>query len=389
MLNLFSSVLKDWYTVETARNAEEALLRVRADEPFSVIVADVFMPGMSGIEFLAQCAKLSPETVRIAVTGDPGRNTVVDSVNEGNVFRFVSKPVRIETLIAIIEAAVERYESLQMERELMETTVRTSVNLLLEVLATVDPPSFELSQRVRGSVRHFVRHLKLPNAWELELAASLARIGTVAIPADVMRKVAREMPLASREAELVGQVPQLGWQLLKQIPRMGRVAEAIRYQAKNFDGTGSPADDIGGARIPLGARILRIFVDRALLEIDGVAQREAYRAMAARTGKYDAELLEASFECFPDYILSGLSAEKEVRLVSAEQLQPDQTLATEIRTNDKLLLVATGTRLTPVIVQRIRTHVALGTVIGPFGVQPVTPEDAKAIAVPPPILIAS
>jgi hypothetical protein len=271
----------------------------------------------------------------------------------------------------------------------METTVRTSVNLLLEVLATVDPPSFELSQRVRGSVRHFVRHLKLPNAWELELAASLARIGTVAIPADVMRKVAREMPLASREAELVGQVPQLGWQLLKQIPRMGRVAEAIRYQAKNFDGTGSPADDIGGARIPLGARILRIFVDRALLEIDGVAQREAYRAMAARTGKYDAELLEASFECFPDYILSGLSAEKEVRLVSAEQLQPDQTLATEIRTNDKLLLVATGTRLTPVIVQRIRTHVALGTVIGPFGVQPVTPEDAKAIAVPPPILIAS
>lgn len=389
MLNLFSSVLKDWYVVDTARSAEQGLVRIRSGESFSVVVADIFMPGVSGIEFLAQCAKLSPDSVRIAVTGDPGRDTVVDSVNEGNVFRFVSKPVRIETLVAIIEAAVERYESLLTEREMMETTVRTSVNLLLEVLATVDPPSFELSQRVRGSVRVFVRTLKLPNASELELAASLARIGTVAIPAEILRKVAREIPLSPREAELVAQVPQLGYQLLKQVPRMGRVAEAIRYQAKNFDGSGSPKDAMSGSHIPLGARILRIFVDRALLEIDGVAQREAFRTMAARSGVYDPALLEASFECFPDYILTAVSAEKEVRLVSAEELQPDQTLVTEIRTNEKLLLVAAGTRLTPLIVQRIRTHVTMGTVAGPFGVQPSVPEDAKVIAVPPPALVAS
>jgi response regulator RpfG family c-di-GMP phosphodiesterase len=389
MLNLFSSVLKDRYVVETARSAEEALQRLQHDTDFAVVVADIFMPGISGIELLSQCAKLSPDTVRIAVTGDPGRDTVVDSVNEGNVFRFVSKPVRLEVMAEIIESAIERYDSLRLERDMMETTVRTSVNLLLEVLATIDPPSFELSQRVRTSVRVFVRKMRLPNAWELELAASLARIGMVALPTDVLRKVAREAPLGAREAELLRQVPVLGAQLLKQVPRMGRVAEAIRYQAKNFDGSGSPDDATSGSHIPLGARILRIFVDRATLEIDGVASREAHRMMASRIGAYDASLLEDSFECFPEYILSAVSAEKEVRLVSADELQPDSTLVTEIRTLDRLLLVAAGTRLTPLIVQRIRTHVALGTVTGPFGVQVPTAEDTKASANPFPILAAS
>jgi response regulator RpfG family c-di-GMP phosphodiesterase len=389
MLNLFSSLLKDRYIVETARSAEEALLRLREDSDFAVVVADIFMPGISGIELLAQCAKLNPDTVRIAVTGDPGRDTVVDSVNEGNVFRFVSKPVRLEVLAEIIESAIERFDSLHLERDMMETTVRTSVNLLLEVLATIDPPSFELSQRVRSSVRVFVRKLKLPNAWELELAASLARIGTVALPTDVLRKVAREIPLGAREAEILAQVPALGAQLLKQVPRMGRVTEAIRYQAKNFDGSGAPNDATSGSHIPLGARILRIFVDRATLEIEGVASGEAHRRMAARSGVYDTALLDASFEVFPEYILSAVSADKEVRLVSADELQPDCTLVTEIRTTDRLLLVTSGTRLTPLMLQRIRTHVALGTVVGPFGVQITTPDEVKATESPFPILAAS
>jgi response regulator RpfG family c-di-GMP phosphodiesterase len=389
MLNLFSAVLKDRFVIETARNAEEALQRLRTESDFAVVVADIFMPGVSGIELLAQCAKLSPDTVRIAVTGDAARETVVDSVNEGNVFRFVSKPVRVEVLGEIIEAAIQRYDSLRLERDMMETTVRTSVNLLLEVLATIDPPSFELSQRVRTSVRVFARKMRLPNAWELELAASLARIGMVALPSDVLRKVGHEIPLGAREAELLSQVPALGAQLLKQVARMGRVAEAIRYQAKNFDGSGSPNDSTSGPHIPLGARILRIFVDRATLEIDGVASRDAHRRMAARTGAYDPALLQASFDCFPDYILSAVSADKEVRLVSAEELQPDATLVTEIRTTDGLLLVAASTRLTSLIVQRIRTHVTLGTVTGPFGIQLPTADDAKASSVPFPILAAS
>lgn len=377
-LNLFSSVLKDRYSIETTQSAEDAIDILRADSSFSVIVSDVYLPGMSGIDLLKQCAKLSPDTVRVSLTGAPDRGTVVDSVNEGNVFRFVSKPVRVDVLAEIIEAAVQRYEGQRVERDLMETTVRTSVNLLLEVLATLDPLSFELSQRVRGSVRVFARAMKLPNVWELELAASLARIGTVALPPEIVRKAGRKQSLTAREAELFGQVPHLGSQLLKQIPRMDRVAQSIRYQAKNFDGSGNPRDELARSSIPLGARLVRLFTDRALLEVDRVVGDAAHRAMAARDGAYDPALLEASFQHFPDNILSSAIVDEHVRMVGADQLQPNATLVAEIRNVDGVLLVAAGTRLTPLIVQRIQTHVTLGTVKGPFGVR-----IAKSDSVPP------
>lgn len=376
MLNLFSSTLKDRFDVTALRTAEEALEHLRSTPtPPAVVVADVFLPGMSGIELLAQCAKIAPDTVRIALTGDPNRETVVESVNQGGAFRFVSKPVRMDALAQLLEEAVQRYENLRVERDLMETTVRTSVNLLLEVLATLDPSSFELSQRLRGSVRLFARILQLPNVWELELAASLARIGTVALPAHVVRKVAHELPLSARETELVAQVPQLGGQLLKQVPRMERVAQAIRYQAKNYDGSGLPSDGVAREHIPLGARILRIFMDRAALEVEGIAGDAAFARMSARKGVYDQTLLAASFLHFGEYILSVVAPDKEVRMMSADELQPDFTLVTEVRTTERLLLVAPGTRLTPVLVQRIRTHVALGSVNGPFGVQLPGPDD--------------
>ena len=199
--------------METARSAEEALDFLKAqkeDEPIAVVIADIFLPGMSGIELLKQFAKISPDTVRIALTGDPSRDTVVESVNRGNIFRFVSKPVRIETLRELVEAAVQRYDESRVERDMMETTVRTSVNLLLEVLATLDPSSFEISQRIRGSVRLFARAMKLPNASELELAVSLARIGTVALPVEIRQKVARKAALMEAQIDLLGGGVELG-----------------------------------------------------------------------------------------------------------------------------------------------------------------------------------
>lgn len=369
ILNLFSSVLKDRYAVETAHSAEDALPLVQPEPPFAAVIADVFLPGMNGIALLAQCAKVSPDTVRIALTGDSTRDTVVESVNHANVFRFVSKPVRVDNLVEIVEAAVRRYESLRVERDMMDTTVRTSVNLLLEVLATVDPVTFELSQRVVGAIRAFARTLRLSNAWELELTAALARIGTVSLPTLILRKVAHEIPLTPEESELLAGVPQLGSQLMRPVPRMERVAQAIRYQAKNYDGSGTPADEVAREAIPLPARILRVFTDRARLELRGIVDERARTTMAARKGVYDPALLDACFRVFPHLLLSSVSEDRAVETVDADELEPEAVLGRDIRSNEGLLLVARGTRLTPIIVQRIRTHVALGSITGPFAIQ--------------------
>jgi hypothetical protein len=201
------------------------------------------------------------------------------------------------------------------------------------------------------------------------MAASLARIGTVALPSSTLRKVARDAELDPSEQTLLAEVPMLGWQMLKSVPRFERVAEAVRYQAKHFDGAGYPADEVNGATIPLGARILKVFMDRAALEVEGMAKAQARRELESRGGVYDQALVAASFQCFPDYILSGISATEQIHLVSVDDLRADLTIVAEIRTKENVLFVAAGTRLTPLIVQRIKTHVSIGNVSGPFCVQ--------------------
>ena len=379
LLNLLGASLADYYAVETARGGAEALQRLRMEEPFAVIIADLIMPEMNGIDLLAECERLYPLTVRVVLTGDPKRQTVIDAVNRGRIFHFIPKPVQQPLLLETVEAAARQHEILKAEQELLDTTLRTSINLLLEVLSTLDAQSFELSQRVRRSVGVFARSLQLPNAWELEMAAALARIGAATVPVEVLHKLAAgDAALNHQEEDLVRRVPLMGWQMLKSVPRLERVAEAVKYQSKHFDGGGYPDDDVAGEQIPMGARILKIFMDRAALEVEGVAKANAHQQMKGRAGVYDPMLLDASFRCFPDYILSGISATEQVRLVPAPDLQPNQVLVAEIRTSDGLLFAAAGTRLTPLILQRIHNHVALNNISGPFCVQAPAAEAAES-----------
>src|SRR5476649_1245860 len=75
-------------TLVTAPNGDEALKIVAASERFDVIVSDMNMPGMTGAELLKECRRLSPDTVRVLLTGETGLDVAIKAVNEGHLFRF-------------------------------------------------------------------------------------------------------------------------------------------------------------------------------------------------------------------------------------------------------------------------------------------------------------
>jgi len=97
------------FNVVTVSNAEKALEALDKDGPFSVIVADMMMPGMNGIQLLRECNLKSPNTVRIMLTGCTERQIAIDAVNEGQVFRFLTKPSDVDELLRTIEAGLEQY----------------------------------------------------------------------------------------------------------------------------------------------------------------------------------------------------------------------------------------------------------------------------------------
>jgi PAS domain S-box-containing protein len=104
--------LKSQFDITTADDPRKALEIVRRMGPYPVIVSDLEMGGMSGLEFLTQARQIHPQTVCIMVTGHTDLNVGVEATNKGLVFRFLSKPVTPERLTEVIEEALAQHERL-------------------------------------------------------------------------------------------------------------------------------------------------------------------------------------------------------------------------------------------------------------------------------------
>lgn len=107
------------FTLLTALGGQEALGLLGDDPEVAVVIADMRMPGMNGVQFLTECARRHPDTVRMMLTGNADQETAVQAVNRGHVFRFLSKPAAIEDVIEAVEAGLKQHRLHQAERELV------------------------------------------------------------------------------------------------------------------------------------------------------------------------------------------------------------------------------------------------------------------------------
>jgi response regulator RpfG family c-di-GMP phosphodiesterase len=378
ILAAFRRNLRNHFAFDTAVGGEEAIGLIRSAGPYAVVVADMTMPTMNGIELIERVREISPDTVPVMLTGNSDQQTAIESVNRGRVFRFLNKPCPVESLVPAIEAALQHHELKRNERELLEGTLTGCVKLLTDILGSVAPDALGRGQRLRLSISRFVRHRKLEAAWECEIAALLSAIGYAAVPPSILQKLSEAEPLSVAEERIVRQAPEIGYKLLADIPRLRAVAEGVRYQRKHFDGTGFPEDERSGEAIPLAARLLRIFADRLELEADGVVKERALQAMTERAGFYDPQLLAACFEVFPSFLPNAIAADRAVGSVAVAQLEPGMVLVADLGTYNGLVLVAAGHALTTAMIERIRNFAELGEVKEPILVQEAVEEAVAA-----------
>src|ERR1700721_2392392 len=136
------------YHVVTANGAHGALQLLKAHGAPAVIVSDMRMPGMDGATLLKHVRHLYPETTRILLTGDPGRDVRGAAVNEGQIFRYLTKPCPAEQLRSAIEAGVAHHRLLIAEKVLLQETLIGCIKALVDILATTNPVAFGRSPRV-------------------------------------------------------------------------------------------------------------------------------------------------------------------------------------------------------------------------------------------------
>ena len=164
-------------------------------------------------------------------------------------------------------------------------------------------------------------------------------------------------------------VPEIGAKLLANIPRLESAAKIVLYQNKNYDGSGFPVDAVAGDDIPVGSRILKVLSDLAQLESARVPRFKALEQMQSRAGFYDPRVLDAAFASFDVYLESPSSAKASGRAITLKELIAGQILTTNLETKDGLLIYPTGTKVTPMVLEKLRNFAKVSGIKEPIRVE--------------------
>jgi response regulator RpfG family c-di-GMP phosphodiesterase len=332
--------MRNDFDLDTAGSGDEGLALIQSSGPYAVVVSDMRMPGMNGVEFLEKARSLAPDTVRVMLTGNADQQTAVDAVNKGDVFRFLNKPCEQKSLAGTVTAALRQHQLITAERDLLENTLRGSIKALTDILALTNPEVFGSATRHKRYMKRLVESLGLAADWQYEAIATLSQLGCITIAPDIVRKRYAGHLLSDDEYEAFVAHAIVGSDILSTIPRLDTVADAVRYQEKNFNGTGYPDDKISGEKIPLGARLLKVIIDYDLLESSGSAASEALSQMRKRAGHYDPAVLSAL----------GTILKRDTNLVTRTYriavLADGMLLADDIYTKAGILLVSKGQETT-------------------------------------------
>jgi response regulator RpfG family c-di-GMP phosphodiesterase len=342
--------LRKRFTVYTASSGAEAL-ELLESESVAVVVSDMRMPAMDGATFLSRVHALYPNVVRILLTGQADTQAAIAAVNEGKIYRFLTKPSPPEVLLEEIGSAVELNRLVTAEKVLLSTTLRRTVEALTATLSLAQPGAFGRAVRMARTVTELAEALQIEEPWELEVTAMLSQLGAVTLPPNVLAKLDSGRPLTEDEAQMADRVPAISRDLVATIPRLEEVAEAIGCHRARFDGNGSAPRVPRGEDLPLAARILRLAADFDA----GMAQRPSVQAtigvLRADAGAYDPRLLDALISC---HDVPGTQGPP--RDVDVLDLEPGMVVFDDVFTTEGVLLISRGTVVTEPLVLRLENY---------------------------------
>lgn len=366
VLNALQRQFRKQYEVFTAMGGARALQMVDEDGPFAVIVCDMQMPDMNGIQVLQQMRKIAPDSVRLMLTGNADQNTAIGAVNEGSVYSFLNKPCPPEKMVHALASAVDKHHRIVAERELLEGTLNGAVKLLMDMMSMVAPDIFGRTLVIRDSASMLAKEMQLDNIWDLELSAMLCNLAVVTLPPETVNKLKCGEQISEVEQGIVMRMPEIGRNLVVNIPRLENVSEIVYYHQKHFDGSGFPHDNVSGDSIPVASRILKVLCDLEQLKAGGESQEQALQSMATKFGVYDPSILRTA--------AAVLGAAGDTRKVSAPlnislyALRPGHVLVSRIETLDGRLLFSSGHKMTSTIIERLLNYHRISKIKEPISV---------------------
>lgn len=400
ILNSLRRVLRNEPYRLLTTGSGEAALDLLEQQPVDLVISDARMPGMDGATLLSEVQQRWPQCLRILLTGYADITTTVKAINEGQIYRYISKPWDDDELRLIIRQALA-FQHSERERQRLEALTREQNECLQELNATLEQRvrdrTAELEQtadmldlayaelrksyvtatevfanlvgqrlskerqtntQVIALVKAYAEHHRLDerSSNDLAMAAALYNIGKLTWDDHLLGRPSDT--LYKEERARYRQYPVVGESLLMTLEPVQDAGHLIRHHQERWDGNGFP-DRLEGAAIPFGSRLLKLAVDFIELQRGMVLERRLNRDEALLLVKkyagrlYDPELCDAFIELCTSLAPDLVLADASILAMDTRRLEPGMLLARNLHAENGMLLLNEGKPLTRALIDKL------------------------------------
>ena len=348
ILRGFQLNLRKDFELHLASNGVEGLEVFDREGGFALVLSDMRMPQMNGATMLSEIKGKDPEVVTVLLTGHTDFESAMAAVNEGSIFRMLSKPCPPEMLIKVLNDGLAQHDLIKSKRILLDQTLRGAVDALAQSLSTAKPLFFGRAQRVRRIANELAETMKIPNAWRVDIASTFSQLAYISIPEALVEDVYHKRELALEVRQMVKQLPDDTQLLIEKIPGLEEVGEilgklTVQHRFEEDDETG----------LRKAAPVLRVALDFDYYEEQGHDRSLIVQTLRSKKELYDPEVTD----CLSQLLVI---AEQQFKLeeIPIRKLDIGMRLAQELRLEDGFLVASCGADVDRQLLRVIRNYIS-------------------------------
>ena len=324
-------------------SAVEALELMKTQE-FAVVVSDMNMPIMDGLEFLSIVTEKYPNVQKIMLTGNGEVETASNAVNRGKISSFLRKPCPPEKLLKAILECIQKYQIHKQELDLIEKTTVGSIKIISELIFLSNPLLSSLSEDIVSIIGYISDKFLLSNAWQYKIAANFCLLGLVSLEKDNLLNQIKGLSLENSD-KFYHDFVSTGGEMIAHLPKLGNVSTIITSLNKRDDELSFLEPELRD-----GVKLLQVALDFVFLIKRGYTQKNILISFE-KQDKY----LHKNIKVLWDY---EIVVENTLEEISVSDVRVGMKLKRDVCSSKGLLLIPKETIVNGTVLKLLSSFAA-------------------------------